>query len=207
MKLQVLNQKGEKVKDITLSNIFDKEVSKEAIALYIDYLRNALRDPIANSKDRSDVSGGGKKPHKQKGTGRARQGSSRSPLWVGGGVTFGPTSERNFKKRINKNFKKNVILGILGNIIRDKKAIAIENLSLDAPKTKDAVNILSNIKAEGKITVLFDSNEKNAEQSFRNLAGVIIGNPGRIDIINLLSSNNLVITEEAIKKIEEIYNK
>jgi large subunit ribosomal protein L4 len=207
MKIAVLNQKGDKIKDLELPKGFDVEVSPAALTLYVNYLRASLREPIANSKDRSEVSGGGKKPWKQKGTGRARHGSSRSPLWVGGGVTFGPTNEQNFKQRINKNLKKKVILASIADAFRDKRAIVVENLSIADAKTKNAVEILSNVKAEGKISVIFNDKDENTSQSFRNIAGVNLMMPDKLNVINIISSNSIVVSEDSINKIAELFVK
>lgn len=207
MKVAVYSQSGEKKEDLTLSDVFDVKASSSSITLYINYLRNSLRAPIANTKDRSAVSGGGKKPYKQKGTGNARAGSSRSPLWVGGGVTFGPKSDQNWKTRINSRERKRVILGIIAEFLRDKKVIVVEDLAIDAPKTKKADEILNNIKAEGKISLISVVDDKNAGASFRNLAGVHSMSPNRLDMINLISSNHLVFSKKALEEIEIVYNK
>jgi large subunit ribosomal protein L4 len=205
MKIEVLNQKGEKVKDLLLSSTFDVELSQNSLALYVNYLRNALRSPIANSKDRSEVSGGGKKPWKQKGTGRARHGSTRSPLWVGGGVTFGPTNDRNFNIKINKSMKRNVILGVLSEAFKQKKTIVLESLALKNPKTKDAVSILENINADGKISVVISASDQNAERSFRNIGGINLMTPQKLNVIDLFSSDKIVMSVEGIDKLEEVY--
>ena len=207
MKIAVVNQKGEKIKDMEMPKAFDVEVSPLAVTQYINYLRAALRDPIANSKDRSEVSGGGKKPWKQKGTGRARHGSSRSPLWVGGGVTFGPSNEQNFKLRINKSLKKKVILNSVAEAFRSNRAILVEDLSIAEPKTQSAVEILDNIKAEGKVCVIFHNDDKNAEMSFRNIAGVNLAMAEKLNVISLLSSSNVVISLKSLDKIAEIFSK
>jgi large subunit ribosomal protein L4 len=206
MKIDILNQKGEKIKDMQISSAFDTVVSKETLALYINYLRNALRGPVANTKDRGEVSGGGKKPFKQKGTGRARQGSSRSPLWVGGGVTFGPTSERNYQIKINKSQRKKVILGIFGEAFKENKAIIVENLALENPKTKDASLVLNNVKAEGKISVIINETDKNADMAFRNLSGVSLMAPRKLDVISLISSDKVVLSQESLKQLEELFS-
>ncbi|MFA7253563.1 MAG: 50S ribosomal protein L4 [Patescibacteria group bacterium] len=207
MKVEVLNQKGEKVKDLTLDQAFDAKISDKALTLYINYLRNALRGPVANTKDRSEVSGGGKKPFKQKGTGRARQGSTRSPLWVGGGVTFGPTSDQNFRIRINKSLKRKAILACLGEAFSDKKAVVLDTLAIDDPKTKNAVNILSNVKAEGKVALLFSEKDENARRAFGNIAGINLMTPMKLDILNIISTDKIVISESSLDQLKEIYNK
>lgn len=206
MKIELYNQKGEKVKDLALNQTFDVKVSDKAVTLYINYLRNALRDAIANTKDRSDVSGGGKKPWKQKGTGRARHGSSRSPLWVGGGVTFGPTNERNFKIKINKSLKKQAILTIIADIIRDKKAVALESFEMPEIKTSVAADVLNNVKAEGKVSVILDEADTNAYMSLRNIAGVKPMLAGKLDIITMMTSSKVIISEKSISKLEELYS-
>jgi len=207
MKIEVFNQSGEKVKDLQLSKIFDVEISSKALTLYVNYLRNAMRAPIANTKDRSDVSGGGKKPFKQKGTGRARQGSTRSPLWVGGGVTFGPSSEQNFHTKMNKSAKKQVMLGLISELVKEKKAIGVESLSFPKPATKEAVEVLGKLKSEGKVSVILNDNDQNAEKSFRNIGGVKLMQPGRINVIDLLATDKLIISLGSIEKIEQIYGK
>lgn len=206
MKIPVLNQKGEAIKEVEVSSIFDITVSPKSLTLYINYLRNALRGPVANTKDRGQVSGGGKKPYKQKGTGRARQGSTRSPLWVGGGVTFGPTSERNYQTKINKSQKRNVILSIFGEAFKEKRVVVLESLALKDPKTKDASSLLENVKAEGKISVIMNASNENANLAFRNLAGVCLMSPSRLNVINLLSSNKVVFSLDSLNKLEEIFN-
>ena len=206
MKVAVLNQKGEKVEDLTLSKSFQGEVSSQAVTLYVNYLRAALRAPIANTKDRSEVSGGGKKPWKQKGTGNARVGSSRSPLWVHGGVTFGPSNENNFKLRINSREKKRVILGIFADLIRDKKAIFLTDLVMAEPKTKAASEILENINAHGKIAVIANANDTNANISFRNISGVKSMKPTHLDMIYIMSSDQIVVSKEALSELENIYS-
>lgn len=206
MKVAVYNQKGEKTGDLTLSELFDVKLTSKAVTLYINYLRSALRNPVANSKDRSEVSGGGRKPWRQKGTGNARVGSTRSPLWVGGGVTFGPSSDQNFKKRINAREKKRVILGIIGEAANDKKLMVIDKITLDKPKSKDAAEILDNLKVEGKASVILNKEEANAMLSFRNLSGVEVMHANRLKPIQILSSDKVILTQDALKDIEEIFN-
>lgn len=205
MKVNLLNKKGEKVKDLELDKSLLVDVSSSSLTLYINYLRNAVRGAVANTKDRSEVSGGGKKPYKQKGTGRARAGSSRSPLWVGGGVTFGPNNDQTFKTRINKSTKKKVILGSIGKFFKDKKAYVIDDLSFDQPKTKEALSVLKSLNAEGKISLIYGSNDQNAYESFRNVAGLNVMVYSKLDFVNLISSNNLIISEDALGNITQMY--
>jgi len=207
MKVIVLNQSGEKVKDLALSPIFEAKISDSALALYLDYLRNSMRDAISNSKDRSEVSGTGKKPYKQKGTGNARQGSRRAPHFVGGGVAFGPTSERNYTTRINKSLKRKAIIAILGEALSKEKGIVIDSLKIEDPKTKSAALILENVKASGKISVIISNSDENAVQSFRNIRGVKLSMPGKLDIVSIMSSDKVLISEESLKELEVLHTK
>jgi len=205
MKVAVLNQKGEKIEDLTLSKYFDVKVTPEAVTLYVNYLRSNLRAPIANTKDRSEVRGGGKKPWRQKGTGNARAGSNRSPLWIGGGVTFGPNNDQNFKKRINKSEKKRIILGILSDIIKDKKAIFVTDMKITEAKTKKASAIIEAVKADGKIAVILHKDDENGMISLRNIGGVKPMKSTHLDMIYLLSSDAVIISKNAIVEIEKLY--
>ncbi|MFA5926848.1 MAG: 50S ribosomal protein L4 [Patescibacteria group bacterium] len=205
MKLPVLTKSGEKLEEITLSSIFDVKVSNQTLTLYINYLRAARHYPVANTKNRGDVSGGGRKPWRQKGTGNARVGSTRSPLWVGGGVTFGPTSERNHQLRINRRVRQQVVMSVLGQLISAGKAVAISDLSDVEPKTKVAASMLEKIEADGKITVVLSENQDNAWLSCRNLAGVKVMSPNKLDVINLLSTDKLVLSVESVQMIEDMY--
>ena len=207
MKVAVYNQKGEKTKDITMSDSFEKVASKEAVTLYVNYLRNALRGAVANTKDRSEVSGGGKKPWKQKGTGRARAGSSRSPLWPGGGVTFGPTNDRTFRAKVNKSLKTSVIASMIGVQLKNKNSRVIESLTVEEPKTSHAAQILGDNQVEGKISLIVSEEDTNAALSFRNISGVKLMSPSSINLIDIMSSDGLVISETAAKKIDELYGK
>ena len=206
MKIEVLNKTGEKVKDLTLSPVFGTEVSSKTLTLYVNYLRNATRGTVAKAKDRAEVSGGGKKPWKQKGTGRARAGSSRSPLWVGGGVTFGPTLDRTFGIKVNKNIRRQAILSIFADLIREKKARVIDDLSFAEIKTKEAANVLDNIKASGKIALILTDPDTNAQESFRNIAGVNLMTPNKVNAISLATSDNLVMSESTLEALTINFN-
>jgi len=206
MKTAVYNQKGEKTGDLTLSDCFSVDLKSKALTEYVNYLRSALRNPVANSKDRSQVSGGGKKPWKQKGTGNARVGSNRSPLWVGGGVTFGPLSAQNFKKRINAREKKRVILGIIGDFFENKKAYVVENLNMPLIKTKNASSLLQNFKADGKIGVIVSLEDENSLLSFRNIGGIDVMRPNKMNMIHIISSDSVIMSKKALSEIEEIFS-
>ncbi|MBI2459302.1 MAG: 50S ribosomal protein L4 [Parcubacteria group bacterium] len=172
------------------------------------------RKVIAHTKDRSEVRGGGRKPWRQKGTGRARHGSSRSPIWIGGGVTFGPRNERNFKKRLNKKMKQNAILMALSDKAANENLVILDKLEMAEFKTKIFNGIISNqenkkiIKAESQkrsILVMVDRADEKIKYSAKNLPGVELINLDNINLVDLLKYKNLVITKGVVEKIEERY--
>ncbi len=169
------------------------------------------RQVLAHTKDRSEVRGGGKKPWKQKGTGRARAGSSRSPLWIGGGITFGPRKDRNFSQKINKKMKQKALLMVLGDKVSQKALIALKDLNWDVYKTKEfnklitlfQKDILKNDKRS--FLIINDSKNDKLKYSARNLAGVKIINFENINIIDLLKFKYLIMTEGALDAIAKRY--
>lgn len=205
MKISVYKKSGVKSGEIDVPAVFEKNVSERLLTQYINYVRAALHAPVANTKNRGQVSGGGKKPWRQKGTGNARVGSTRSPLWVGGGVTFGPSKERNFAKRINANARRHVILSIFGTFIKNNQAKIVEDFILTTPKTSEAMSILNKIGAEGKVSLILSENDTNAELSVRNLSGVKSMHCTWLDILYLYSSNQVIFSQEAFAGLEKVY--
>jgi large subunit ribosomal protein L4 len=200
-KIKVYNLAGEEKGELALSENFTKKVSDLTLAKYVNYIRAAQRQAIAHTKDRGDVSGGGKKPWKQKGTGHARVGSSRSPLWVHGGVTFGPTKDRNFKLSMTKK-SRSLSRQTIFNYFFDQKQVKIINkIDLKSNKTKDADLMLSKLKMEGKIALFLAKNELNFAQYFRNLSYVFLNAKDNIDILNIVGCDWLIITREAFLEI------
>ena len=153
LSLKIYNIEGEEAGDIKLpAGIFGIEINNDLLYQAITIQRANSRKVFAHTKDRSEVRGGGKKPWQQKGTGRARHGSTRSPVWVGGGITFGPRKEKNFKKKINKKAKRKAIFMALSSKVKDKELLVLDKLELKEPKTKTMVKILENvIKKKGSI--------------------------------------------------------
>lgn len=196
-KVKVYNLSGEEQSEIALSDAFSKKVSDLTLAKYINYIRAAQRQAIANSKDRSQVSGGGKKPWKQKGTGHARVGSSRSPLWVHGGVTFGPTKNRNFKLSMTKKSRSLSRQAIFNHFFDQKQVKILEKIELKSNKTKDADKLISDLKIEGKIALFLAKNELELARSFRNLSYVFLNSKDNVDILNIVSCDWLVMTRQA----------
>lgn len=214
LKIKVYNQSAEPVKDLTLSKqVFALEPNQELIhQVMVAQMANS-RQVLAHTKDRSEVSGGGRKPWKQKGTGRARAGSSRSPIWIGGGVTFGPTKDRNFKKKINKKMNQQALMMALSDKAKGSALIILENLELPAKKTKGVAEILQKIEQNILKTdrrdwlIVNESVEENAKYAARNLSGVKIVNLENINLLDLLKHRNLLITEKAVQVINERYQK
>lgn len=213
IKVKVYNQSAVKVKDLDLSSeIF-------AVKANIDLLHQAIvtqqaneRQVLAHTKDRSEVRGGGKKPWKQKGTGRARVGSSRSPIWIGGGVTFGPTKDRNFSKKLNKKMKQKAIMMALSDKLEQASLIILESLEMKDFKTKQFITLLQAFEKEvlpvrRSLLIINDSKDAKVFYSGRNLKGVDIINPENINIVDLLSHRQIIMTEEGIKALEKQYGK
>ena len=165
-----------------------------------------MRQVLAHTKDRGEVRGGGKKPWRQKGTGRARHGSRRSPIWVGGGVTFGPTNERNFSKKLNKKMKQKAILMALSGKIRDNELVVIDNLEIKEGKTKEMAAILNKLVPGGESAMMIVLALDNAMQkSGRNIPGFKVGGLNGMNIIDLLSYKYLIVTNDVVGALTERY--
>ena len=204
--IAVLNQSGEKVKDLELSEaVFGVEINKQVVYDVVNAQRAAMRQGTHDTKGRSEVRGGGKKPWRQKGTGRARQGSTRAPQWVGGGTVFGPTP-RSYAFKLNKKVKQLGLKNVLTFKVNENQLIAVENVTLADSKTKNFVKFLGNIKAEGKTVVVVAPEEFNETQvlASRNVEGVFLTPANNASVYELLCYKNLVLTEAAVKYFEEV---
>ena len=204
--IAVLNQSGEKVKDLELSEaVFGVEINKQVVYDVVNAQRAAMRQGTHDTKGRSEVRGGGKKPWRQKGTGRARQGSTRAPQWVGGGTVFGPTP-RSYAFKLNKKVKQLGLKNVLTYKVNENQLIAVENVTLADAKTKNFIKLLANIKAEGKTVVVVAPEEFNETQvlASRNVAGVFLTPANNASVYELLCYKNLVLTEAAVKYFEEV---
>ena len=205
-KIALLNQSGEKIKDIKLSDeVFAVELNQQVIYDVVNQQRAAMRQGTHDTKGRSEVRGGGKKPWRQKGTGRARQGSIRAPQWVGGGTVFGPTP-RSYAYKLNKKVRALAMKNVLSYKVTEKQLIAVDTIKLDAIKTKDFVAVLNNIKAEGKTMVLVAPEELTAELnlSARNVCDVFVTPVNNASVYEILTFKNLVLTQAAVKYYEEV---
>lgn len=202
-KIKVYNLEGKEMEQIALPEEisglkFNADLVHQA---YLAYLANH-RQVLAHAKDRGEVRGGGKKPWRQKGTGRARHGSSRSPIWIGGGVTFGPTKERNFSQKINKKMKKQAMLMVLASRVEENCLIIVSDLILNQAKTKETAKIIKAILPENKsaLIVLAGVNE-NMTRSAKNLNHVKIVRADSLNIYDLLSNKYIIMPKEVIGAI------
>ena len=205
-KTQVLNQKGEKVKDITLKDsVWNIEVNEPVMHDAIVLAQASLRQGTASTKTRSEVSGGGRKPYKQKGTGNARQGSTRSPQWPGGGIVFGP-KPRKYDKKQNRKERRLALKSALSTKFQDKELIVVENYNLDSNKTKAFNEVLGNLKVNGKAVVVYSDDNENLFLASRNNNKVAVLATNEINVLDIVAADYLVVDESSVKKIEEVLN-
>ena len=205
-KVDVLNLKGEKVKDITLnSKVWGVEPNEAVMHDAIVLAQASARQGTASTKTRSEVSGGGRKPYKQKGTGNARQGSTRSPQWPGGGIVFGP-KPRKYDKKQNKKERRLALKSVLSEKVKDKELVVVENLELKSNKTKDFNKMLKDLKIDGKVLVVFADENENLLLASRNNQKVAVVSTEEINVLDLAATNYLLIDESSVKKIEEVLN-
>lgn len=204
-KLPVLNIKGEKVNDITLNeNVFGITPNDTVLYDAIRLTRNAQRQSTASTKTRSEVSGGGRKPWRQKGTGNARQGSTRAPHWVGGGVVFGPSANRNYTKKMNKKERKLALKSALTYKANDKDIIVVDKFEAETNKTKDMLKVLEGLNATGKTLIVTTELTENLILATRNIADVKLVLANELNTYDVLYVNKIIITEDAVKYVEEV---
>lgn len=203
LKVAVYNQDGANVNEIELNEaVFGIEPNKQTMFDMVLLQRASIRQGTHDTKGRSEVRGGGKKPWRQKGTGRARQGSIRAPQWRGGGTVFGPTP-RKYGFKLNKKVARLALKSALSCKVRDEEFKVLDAIAFDAPKTKDMVKVLANLNVEGKTLLVMDEINENVALSARNIPNVMILDAAGINVYDILNSSNMICTEAAIKKIEE----
>ena len=203
-KLSILNLKGEKVGDITLNKeIWGIEPNNTVLYDAIRLARNNYRQGTSDTKTRSEVSGGGRKPWRQKGTGRARQGSTRSPQWPGGGIVFGP-HPRSYAIKMNRKERRLALKSALSYKVLEKELIVVDNFKLETNKTSLAASVLENLKVTSTALIIVDELDDNMILATRNLKNVILLTVDEINTFDVVSNNNLIITESAVKKLEEV---
>ena len=204
-KVELLNLKGEKVKDINLNeNVFGIEPNKNVLYDAIILARASLRQGTHSTKNRSEVSGGGRKPWRQKGTGRARQGSIRAVQWVGGG-RYGTPVPRDYSKKQNRKERRLAIKSALATKAEEKAIMVLENLKLATPKTKDMKALLETLKiADKKVLLVVKEFDDNMILASRNLQNVVLISADEINVLDVVGTNVVVFTEDALNAVEEV---
>jgi large subunit ribosomal protein L4 len=203
-KVTLFNQTGSQVGDIELNeSIFGIEPNNHVLFEAIIMQRASLRQGTHKVKNRSEVAGGGRKPWKQKGTGRARQGSIRSPQWRGGGVVFGPTP-RSYAYKLPKKVRRLAIKSALSAKALEENILVLESLSFEAPKTKEFVAVLKNLSVYTKTLVVTDGLDEKVALSARNIPGVTVVEADGLNVLDVVSHNKLILTKSAVEKVEEV---
>ncbi|MBQ2937775.1 MAG: 50S ribosomal protein L4 [Clostridia bacterium] len=204
-KIDVYDIKGKKVSDVELAeSVFGIEPNEAIVhSVLVNYLANQ-RQGTQSTKTRAEVRGGGRKPWRQKGTGRARQGSIRAPQWVKGGIALGP-KPRSYKYTVNKKERRLAIKSLLSSKVLEKELTVVDKLELSEIKTKTMVKALADLKVEGKTLIVLADKNENVLMSSRNIEGVKTILLNNINVFDLLKYNNLVLPLETVKKIEEVY--
>lgn len=204
-KVDVYDIKGKKVSDIELADsVFGIEPNENIVhAVLVNYLANQ-RQGTQSTKTRAEVRGGGKKPWRQKRTGRARQGSIRAPQWIKGGIALGP-KPRSYKYTVNKKERRLAIKSILSSKVLEKELTVVEKLELKEIKTKTMVKALTDLKVEGKTLIVLPENNQNVLMSSRNIEGVKTITANNINVFDLLKYTNLILPVDTVKKLEEVY--
>ena len=204
-KIDVYDINGKKVKELELNEaVFGIEPNEAVVhSVLVNFLANQ-RQGTQSTKTRSEVSGGGRKPWRQKGTGRARQGSIRAPQWIKGGIALGP-KPRSYKYTVNKKERQLAVKSVLSSKVLENELVVVDSLPLNDIKTKEMVKALSNLKVEGKALIMLPEKNEKVQKSARNIDGVKTTLVETINVYDLLKYNKLVVTEDAVKKLEEVY--
>ncbi|MBZ6527018.1 50S ribosomal protein L4 [Aerococcaceae bacterium DSM 111021] len=202
-KVTLFKQDGSQAGEVELNeSIFGIEPNESVMFDAIIMQRASLRQGSHAVKNRSAVRGGGRKPWRQKGTGRARQGSIRSPQWVGGGVVFGPTP-RSYSYKLPRKVRRLAILSALSQKVAEDKFVVVDGLSLDAPKTKDLKGILSNLSLDTKTLIVLENNNENAYLSARNIDNVKVIDENNMNVLDVVNYDRVLITQAALSTVEE----
>ena len=202
--VSVVNMEGKEVGTIDLSDaIFGVEINEHLVHMAVVQQLANNRQGTQKAKTRSEVSGGGRKPWRQKGTGHARQGSTRSPQWTGGGVVFAPTP-RDYTFKLNKKEKRAALKSALTSVVNENKFIVVDELKLNEIKTKDFAKVLTNLNVE-KALVVLDTNDQNVVMSAKNIPTVKTALTNTINVYDILKYNTVVVTKAAVDQIQEVY--
>jgi large subunit ribosomal protein L4 len=218
MKINIYNQQAKKTGIVELpEEVFNFGWNPDLVHQVVVSMRANKRVALAHAKTRAEVRGGGRKPWRQKGTGRARHGSIRSPLWVGGGKAHGPLKDRNYKKKINRKMKKKAFYLVLARKFKDNEVLVVNNLELGEPKTKEAAKVFSKLseikgfadleskkKNKAKALFLIKGKNDNLKRAFRNLPGVLLAEVGNLSVLDILNYKYLIFTKAAIAELFHI---
>lgn len=204
--IKIYNLEGKEIEELNVSDsVFGLPKNDDLVHQVAVAMDANKRQVLADTKTRGERAGSGIKPWKQKGTGRARVGSRRTPLWKKGGVVFGPSSDRNFKQKINKKMNQKAIATVLSGKLKDKEIFVIDKLAFSEKKTKEAVSMLNNLKIRGKTLMAFSDNEKELRLISRNIAKVENILTGQLNVSDMLKNKNLIMSKESVKYLEEKY--
>jgi len=218
METKIYNIKGKEAGKINLpESIFGVPLKSDLIHQVVYSIMSNMRRPIAHTKGRADVRGGGKKPWRQKGTGRARHGSSRSPIWIGGGVTHGPSKDQVFAKKINRKMRKVALFSLLSKKLNKEEILFVDNIKIDEPKAKEAKSILEGLstisgfdklltKRKNSALVVLSSKDRNVEKSFRNFGNLKTVEARNLNALDVITYKHLIFVspEESIKALGEV---
>ena len=203
-KVTLFNQAGDQVGEAELNDaVFGIEPNESVVFDAVMMQRASLRQGTHKVKNRSEVSGGGRRPWKQKGSGRARQGSIRSPQWRGGGIVFGPTP-RSYAYKLNKKVRRLALKSALSSKVIDNEVKVLDELFFEAPKTKEMVAVLNNLNVDSKALIVIANENEAVKMSARNIPGVTVLTAEAINVLDLVAHNKLIMTQGAVEKIEEV---
>ena len=203
--VSVYNMEGQEVGTIELNDaVFGVDVNEHLIHMAVVQQLANNRQGTQKAKTRGEVSGGGKKPWRQKGTGHARQGSTRSPQWTGGGVVFAPVP-RDYSFKINKTEQQAASRSALTDRVQQSKVVVVDELKMDAAKTKEFVKVLGNLKVDGKALVVMGETDKNVVLSARNIPAVKTTEAATINVYDVMNAQTVILTKDAVAKLEEVY--
>ncbi|HPN96434.1 MAG TPA: 50S ribosomal protein L4 [Candidatus Moranbacteria bacterium] len=207
-KAKLFNQEGKEIKDITLADsVFGLPANDDLVHQVMVAISGNKRQVLAHTKNRGERAGSGIKPWRQKGTGRARVGSVRTPVWRKGGVVFGPRNDRNFSRKINKKMNSLAIAVTLSGKLRDGELMIVDKLETKEKKTKKMAEILKNLKIKGKILMAFSDSEKDLKMISRNIENVNNIMTSQLNVLDMLNNKNLLMSQESVKFLEEKYKK
>lgn len=205
---KVYNYKGEAVGEVEQPGLFQVPVNQELIHRYVLWVRNAIRNTLSNTKTRGEISGGGKKPWKQKGTGRARVGSSRSPIWRKGGTVFGPLSARNWHTRMPRNERRQALMSLLSDKAISNQVVIVDSYPIESPKTKDMIAMIADLPIEqnAKVLHIHSEFEPVVFKSFANLPKLQSKTVSYTNALDILNNDYILMNKESLAELERHFN-